>query len=57
MLMFVFTDLCLFTHFATFLILGIPNISLSSEMDMKQLQYRGKIIAKHFMYLFCEWNV
>lgn len=55
MLVFVFNDLSLFTHFPTFLIFHIPNISLSSEKDTKQ--YRDKIIAKHFMYLLCEWNV
>lgn len=57
MLMFVFTDLSLFTHFPTFLIFHIPNISLSSEKDTKLLQYRDKIIANYFMYLFYEWNV
>lgn len=48
MLMLIFTDLSLFTHSPTFLIFHISNISLSSEKDMKQLQYKGKIIARQF---------
>lgn len=38
MLIFVVTHLSLFTHFPTFLIFHITNISLSSKKDTKLLQ-------------------